>query len=544
MSLRNLGNLLALVSIFLVTHVFGQTDFDWGSVAASDNLTWVECYSSTIQCSRLSAPMNYSNPSAGSFSLALIRIPSPLTGTASYRGPVLFNPGGPGGSGVEAILGFGAQISKAVGPEFDVLSFDPRGIANSTPVISFFKTDVERAAFDFGPHATDPTATPDVLPSQWAHYQALGRLAKDRDTAGVLAHVSTDNVARDMLRIVQAHGQTKLQYWGISYGSVLGATFATLFPDKVERLLIDGVLDMGGYFAPDFANEIIDADKVLQAFFDECHKAGPTACAFYANSSAAISHKLDTLYQKVLAQPVPAYSPSLPQYGFVDHPTLKNAILVSFYQPYSSFSALAQGLALLENGDGSALYQLSTPRVAEPVLAIVCGDAAKVTDDAATLKKYVKSIEKISSFSSIVAGVRLVCSGWRVNPDNFKGPVGGVTSFPLLLIGNTADPVTAIAGAKKTAKQFPGSVVLTQDGLGHTSFASPSACTIGHIQAYFQNGTLPAVNTVCPVTEPLFPLPSTNSTQTPRELHQEISLAEVTVELRNSYRRVARGGFF
>jgi hypothetical protein len=91
------------------------------------------------------------------------------------------------------------------------------GVANSTPAISFFKTDVERAAFDFGPHATDPTATPNVLPSQWANFQTLGRLAKDRDTAGVLAHVSTDNVARDMLRIVEAHGQTKLKYWGISY---------------------------------------------------------------------------------------------------------------------------------------------------------------------------------------------------------------------------------------------------------------------------------------------------------------------------------------
>lgn len=81
--------------------------------------------------------MNYSNPSAGSFSLALIRIPSPLNGTASYRGPVLFNPGGPGGSGVEGILGFGAQISEAVGPEFDVLSFDPRGMTTPDFLIHF-----------------------------------------------------------------------------------------------------------------------------------------------------------------------------------------------------------------------------------------------------------------------------------------------------------------------------------------------------------------------------------------------------------------------
>jgi len=89
---------------------------------------------------------------------------------------------------------------------------------------------------------------------------------------------------------------------------------------------------------------------------------------------------------------------------------LKNAILSSFYQPPSTFSTLAQGLSLLEKGDGSLVYQLSLPRVAEAVLAVVCGDAAKVTDDAAKLKTYVHSIDKLSSFSSLVANVRLVCS--------------------------------------------------------------------------------------------------------------------------------------
>lgn len=148
----------------------------------------------------------------------------------------------------------------------------------------------------------------------------------------------------------------------------------------------------------------------MDAFFVECNKAGPIACAFYANSSDAIAQKLDALYQKVLAQPVPAYSPDLPLYGFVDHPTLKNAILSSFYQPYNTFSTLAQGLALLEKGDGSVVYQLSSPRVAEPVIAIVCGDAVRDTDDAAQLKTYVDSINNLSSFSSLVASVRLVCS--------------------------------------------------------------------------------------------------------------------------------------
>jgi len=88
--------------------------------------------------------MNYSNPSAGSFSLALIRIPSPLIGTSEYRGPILFNPGGPGGSGVEGILDFGAQIAQIVGPEFDVLSFDPRGMTTTNFDIYFTIPDFKK----------------------------------------------------------------------------------------------------------------------------------------------------------------------------------------------------------------------------------------------------------------------------------------------------------------------------------------------------------------------------------------------------------------
>jgi len=89
---------------------------------------------------------------------------------------------------------------------------------------------------------------------------------------------------------------------------------------------------------------------------------------------------------------------------------LKNAVLALFYQPYSTFSTLAEGLAALKNGDGSIVYQLSIPQGSEGALAIVCGDGAGVTDDAAKLQKYTNSIDKTSSFSSIVAGIRVLCS--------------------------------------------------------------------------------------------------------------------------------------
>ncbi|KAF8896781.1 hypothetical protein CPB84DRAFT_1848139 [Gymnopilus junonius] len=338
-------------------HVLAQANFNWTSISGSSNLSWVDCYSPPIQCTRLNVPFNYSDPSAEEATLALIRIPSTLNGTADYRGPVLFNPGGPGSSGVDFIVQTGTLVAAAIGQEFDLVS-----ISNSVPLISFFETDAERAAFDLSSEATDSTAAPGILPSQWAHFQIFGHLAQDRDTAGFLPHVTTDNVARDMLTIVEAHGETMLKYWGISYGTVLGATFASMFPDKVERLIIDGVLDMEGYFATDWSTQLLDTDKLLQEFIN------------------AISKNIDALYQQVLAQPAVAYSPSEPQYGTVDHTTLKNAIFSSFYTPFSSFAPLAQGLADLKSGNGSVLFQLSFPHVSEVVAAVACGDGQAVTE--------------------------------------------------------------------------------------------------------------------------------------------------------------------
>ncbi|PPQ71711.1 hypothetical protein CVT26_007628 [Gymnopilus dilepis] len=519
-----------------------QPTFNWTSIPGSTNLSWVDCYTAPLQCTRLNVPFNYSDTSAGEATLALIRVPSTLNGTADYRGPVLFNPGGPGVSGVDFVVQLGSLIAQAIGPQFDLVSFDPRGIENSVPPVSFFLSDAERQAFDLGPGATDATATPDALPRQWAHFQVFGHLAHDRQ-ADFLPHVTTDNVARDMMTIVQAHGQENIRYWGISYGSVLGATFASMFPDKIERIIIDGVLDMEGYYKTDWALELLDTDKVFQAFIDGCFKAGPGACAFYDKSTDAIEKNISDLFKKVHAQPIPAYAPSLPMYGYVDHAVLKNAFFSAFYTPFSSFAPLAQGLAELQQGNGSTLFQIATPHTSEVVSAVACGDGEAVTDDPAALQKYFSANKHISKFFSEVVGIRTMCSGWPFHPNNFKGPIGGNTSFPMMLIGNTADPVTPVALAMKTSKSFPGSVVLTQDSPGHTSFTSPSECTLGHVQQYFVNGTLPPAGTVCPVTAPLFPPPSNASNATAptrREVTASTPLGDLAEELRVSYAKVSR----
>ena len=148
-----------------------------------------------------------------------------------YKGPVLLNPGGPGGSGVELIRQLGDTFSSALGPQFDIVSFDPRGmyhppmsniffifktslfigIGQSAPRVAPFRTAAERALW----YTSDLHNAEDDVPNTWARALVLGQMTKDRDD-GYLGHINTDQTARDMLRIVEAHGRTKIQYWGFS----------------------------------------------------------------------------------------------------------------------------------------------------------------------------------------------------------------------------------------------------------------------------------------------------------------------------------------
>ncbi|KAF9026342.1 hypothetical protein BDZ89DRAFT_1067689 [Hymenopellis radicata] len=436
-----------------------QADFDWTSIEPSESLGWVECLDG-FQCARL----QYASTAPAD----------------EYQGAILFNPGGP-------------------------------GLGVSSPRVEFFATEAERALWLANPYAYSTTlnATNDplALSRMWANGQVLGQLTKDRDTSGLLEFIGTDNVARDMLRITEANGQDDLMYWGVSYGTTIGATFASLFPDRIGRMVLDGVMDVDGYYASDWRNETLDSDRTMQTFYNACHSAGPEDCAFYASSPPEIEANLNDLYASVLASPVPVYSPSSP-------PTGLNAVKAALYTPYASFTALAQGLAQLAAGNGSAIYQMqlgSAPfecdspnststylNTWEVLLAVSCGDGVEITDSVADLQDYWKEISGISSFADGLVWLRATCAGWKVHrEDRFLGPVSGNTSFPLLFIGNTADP--------KTSTAFPGSAVLALDAPGHTSFTASSTCIQAYIRGYFVNGTLPDEGIICDVEAQLFP---------------------------------------
>ncbi|KAJ7083879.1 hypothetical protein C8R44DRAFT_903571, partial [Mycena epipterygia] len=226
--------------------------------------------------------------------------------------------------------------------------------------------------------------------------------------------MTTDNVARDMLRITQKFGFEKLQYYGIP------ATFATLFPDKVGRILIDGAphsLIIDPYYShANLTIEATDTDKVLQSFFDGCVAAGPDLCAFYKPTAAEISDRLSALTSSIRAEPVPVITAT--SYGIVDYSLLRSTLFNSFYTPYSSFGSLAEGLAALERGNGTLLYFLSQEAPfrcdcsndtapfhlngAEAATAVECGDAAKVTDSIEQLRAFYENTAKTSELAEFL----------------------------------------------------------------------------------------------------------------------------------------------
>ncbi|KAK0202249.1 Alpha/Beta hydrolase protein [Desarmillaria ectypa] len=512
---------LVAFCIFLLPKVLAQSQFDWSTIEPSTNLSWVDCYSN-YKCARFQVPIDYSNEDGDKAALAVIKLPA--QSQTDYKGAVLMNPGGPGGSGVAAIASAGPLFASRIGNQYDIISFDPRGVGNSTPRAEFFLSKEERSLWLADPNhwTAVPNTTSDQIPHLWASSHVIAEVAKERDN-GILNYIGTDNVARDMLRIIEAAGQEKLQYWGFSYGTILGTTFATMFPDKVGRMVLDGVVDVEGYYNGDWRNNFVDTDKVMQSIFDACVAAGPDACVFYAPTAQEISNNLDTLYDSLRTQPVQVVTPSF--YGVVDYAVLRTTVKYTMYQPYTLSSLLAKGLASLAVGDGSIIYAMQAPsddlssvynNGLETEIAISCSDSVNNIDSLADLYAYWDSIKGLSAFADLFFAQTIGCIGWKFHREGkFTGPVGANTSYPILFIGNTADPVTALSGAKKASGVFPGSVVLTQNSSGHASLAASSACTRAYVQAYFQNGTLPGDGTVCEVESQMFPT-SANATGSQR----------------------------
>jgi pimeloyl-ACP methyl ester carboxylesterase len=455
-------------------------------------------------------PLDYDQPNGASILLSLIRLPA--TDPDHRIGSLLVNPGGPGGSGVDLVL-FGAEfIPQEIRARFDIVGFDPRGIARSTPVRCFGTPRQWEPAFwaelPLTPAAVDVVAAADRYLAE----------ACDQRAGSVIDHMSTAEVARDMDLLRAALGEEQLNFLGYSYGSMLGTTYANLFPNRVRAIVIDGVLDPIAWTtgAPGQENlpfstrlrSDAGAQKALGEFFRLCDEAGPN-CAFSGNSAVRFA----ALHERLLAGPVLVEldGETFP-FTYTD---LIYSTLGALYDPVV-WPFLAELLAALEDSAapavlGAALADVRTslgyvnkrgfpryPNFLEGFPAVACSDSDNPDSHADWFAAAEDAEARFGYFGRAWTWISSICAVWPgVDEDRYTGPWNARTANPVLVVGNYFDPATRYEGAQTVAQLLPNSRLLSYAGWGHAIYLFGSSCVDAAVNAYLIDGTLPAEGTVC-----------------------------------------------
>ncbi|KAI4224594.1 MAG: hypothetical protein L6R36_004547 [Xanthoria steineri] len=469
------------------------------------NITWFPCPEATsvnVTCGFLTVPLDYANTSTATMRLSMVKMNA---SKQPKQGTILLNPGGPGSSGREFLAGSdGPGLQIATGGTFDLIGFDPRGVGDTIP-FSCFKNDSLRANY----HIKDPVCLNSSDTAIGATRAVRAVLAKScqenaKDTAEL---IGTGYVARDMMQIVDALDENGLlNYWGFSYGSALGATVAAMFPERMGKVVLDGVLNPFDYFSGRDVSQLTATDLSFDGFFTGC-VANPEMCALAELTSKAgeLSDKVYDLIYHLKYNPFVTGPDAVSE--IIDYTFLKNAAYSAILRPVS-WPLFATGLHGLLTNNVTEARTLSSLTAAQPT---IFPDNGKEAVPAIRLSDILAEFYTTSDLlGDVYASNALSYRDW---PFRAKGAYLGdfrvKTKNPILFVGGRLDPVTPLPNAYNASAGFEGSVVLEHGGYGHTSPSDPSLCTAKAIRAYFVNGTLPATGTKC---EPLFGLFSGNTT--------------------------------
>ncbi|MFD9795855.1 alpha/beta hydrolase [Streptomyces sp. NPDC059070] len=475
-----------------LTRFYGQR-LSWGGCDVKDAPP-------EMRCARLTVPIDYARPADGTIELAVARVRATGTGAegAAPKGSLVFNFGGPGASGLTGLGGFLADTA-ALARAYDRVSFDPRGVGRSAPVRC--GPEAER---DGGDSSDDPPADAAEVRKELVA-QARRTAEECRAATGkVLPYVGTINASRDLDVLRQALGDRKLNYFGISYGTRLGAVYAAQFPGRAGRLVLDAVDSLTADAAQSALAQATAFQKGLDAFLADCAAQGAT-CPLGA-TVAAVTGALDDTVARL--DRTPAKTASGADFTAAD---LRTSITDSLYAE-QLWPLLAQGIAdLSATGDPAALDRINKEfagedengeRAAddnsrEALLAVNCADdPTRAKDPAAELASLEGRFTKASPmFGPDQVAAAVSCTGWPAGTDYIRR-INRTGAPPILLVGTRGDPATPYQWAGETARRLGRGVVLTYEGEGHGGYAA-SQCVRAAADAFLLAGTLPAEGASC-----------------------------------------------
>ncbi|SNX82860.1 uncharacterized protein MEPE_01566 [Melanopsichium pennsylvanicum] len=543
-----------------------ETDF---SQAVRGDVVWFDCadekrYPAPLKCGRMKAPLDWTNADNDSrnASIAVIFYPAGAGKTPKQEvlGSLLTNPGGPGGSGFEFIARknaakddelLAANFDTILDHKYNIVSFDPRGVGRTFPRMDCWnnteKSYIHRIeAGSFGALYSHPGALDSEIGQQLASTNLLSHMcAADPFVSEHASYVGTTAVARDMQLLHRYLGDQRINYWGFSYGTVLGSTFADMFPQDVNRFIIDGVVDVPDYMQGLWSTNLKDTDRGFHGFFQECVKAGPKACSLASQSSSAkkLHHKFLDLLEELKYNPMPVVLADVPQ--LLTFSMILETFFMALYKP-AGWPKLADMINDVFNGNGTAFVNAygdstyhapSEPESEEANAAIACGDALRDAPERPwgieEAKTHIQGLEKDSPlFGQFFGGQGVKCIGsWKLRSnERHHGNFESNTSFPLLTLGNDFDPVTPGRFADKMANKFKSAVSVRRAGYGHCSMSQPSKCINKIVRDYFVDGTVPKKGIKCDVDDSPFPQPK-NETQSfvTMEVEDELSQAMASI---------------
>ena len=482
------------------------------AVATKPVLDWKPC-DDGYQCASARVPLNYSDPAGAKISIAVIS--HRATGPGPGLGWLFFNGGGPNPQ-VSTMPSFYPDLPAQWRERYNIITWDPRGMGESTQIRCFPSEAAENALLGTLP------AFPVGRAQQAVYDRAYARLdARCASDAGPLPdHDSSADIARDMNLIREAVGDPVLNYYGASYATLFGAVYANLFPSTTGRMVLDGNLNPGAWSAatrpvPSFAR--LDSPQAsgatMAAFLRRCGQATTTACAFSAGTPARTSAKWNALLRLVSRHPVRLGGQPGP-YTYADLVESVSGRLGSVSQWQSSAVLLQQVWTAAHGGEPApspgpdpATGPASGPGYysgVEQQLAIMCADSPNPRNPAAYA-----ATAAAGTFAPAYAWLTLGCAHWpaAAAQDRYTGPWNRPTASTILVIGNTGDPLTAYQDSVAMSRLLARARLLTVDGYGHTTTSNPSTCVIAATVSYTVTGALPAPGTVCQQDLNPFPAP-------------------------------------
>ncbi len=438
------------------------------------------------ECATLRAPLDYAHPDGDTIGIAMIR--ARATDQAHRIGSLVFNFGGPGGSGITTLPAFGDDY-RTLRTRYDLVSFDPRGVGRSSGVTCLSDKDLDAY------YAAD--ATPATKDEEKALVGRVNKYAAgcQKNSGKILPHVGTTNAARDMDLMRQVLGDAKLHYFGISYGTELGGVYAHLFPKNVGRAVLDAVVDP--------SSDPVQSALAQAGGFQLALGNYMTACV-KTSDNCPTEQQITSLLDRLQNKPVPGGDGR-----YLTQSLATGGIAQSLYSK-DFWDYLTEGVEDAENGDGKILLTLGDSMngrgqdgkyssLQASLNAITCADFAQRYTTADIEKRTAEFRKASPVFGEFMAWSLLQCTDWPVKGAWQTPDVSAKGAAPILVVGNTGDPATPYEGAHKMAQELGAGVgvEMTYRGEGHGAYDSGNACVKTTVDAYLLEGTVPAPGKVC-----------------------------------------------